>query len=206
MMNSNQTPELEEVLAQLTTLNAPPSADALRLWLSRFPQYRHEIIDLVTDWTTIAALDTGEVPSADDVDQIVNRTMSHIQRLMDTPDRLGEIHDLLTDIQLAGFDIGVFEREIGVDRSILTCMAERLIKPSTVPLQLINIVAAALRRTTGAVRHFFLRPPEVAAAYKARRSPKPQQVDFHSLVAHADLSDQQKAKWLAAQPDSELSG
>jgi len=42
------------------------------------------------------------------------------------------------------------------------------------------------------------------AAYKSRKRPLVTQFDFAYFVQHAELSDQEKARWLAAAADPEL--
>lgn len=202
----NRKPSLDEVLTELAALPAPPDAAELRHWLDRYPEFKADIIDFVTDWVEMAEAHVADEPSREEIDLVVNRTMSRLQQMFDEAKRPPSVKDLLTDIQAAGHDLESFQRAVGIDRAMMTCLAERMIRPATIPLQLVTAMAEALGRAVDTVRAYLLLPPQPAAAYKARKRPAPTQVDFASIVAHSDLPEPQKARWLAEPPDPKLGG
>ena len=74
----------------------------------------------------------------------------------------------------------------------------------TVPLQLVRTLAGVLNRSIDRVRDYLRLPPQPVAAYKARKRPQVRQADFAEIVRHSQLSDAEKARWLAEPPDPAL--
>jgi hypothetical protein len=195
---------LEDVLAKIAALSSPPDAQQLRGWLNRYPEFKAGIIEFVTDWVDMDASRVPHEVSTEDVNLVVNRTMSRVQQLLDEAQKPADIQDLAADISAAGHDLESFQRKLGIDHSMLTCLIERMVRPPTIPLRLVRDIAEGLRRSIERVRAYFRLPPRLAAAYKARSQPTPKQVDFAYIVQHADLPDSEKAKWLAEAPDPAL--
>jgi hypothetical protein len=202
--NQNRTPSLDDVLAEIAASPVPPDAQQLRWWMNRYPEFRAEILDFATDWIEMEAAKSPHKVTKDEVDLVVNRTMSRVQQLLDKAERPTSMKDLLADIKSAGHDFESFQRAVGIDRSMLTCLAERMIRPATIPLRLVTAMALALNRTVEVVRDYLLLPPQPAAAYKARTQPESKQVDFVVVVECAELSDTDKARWLTEAPDPDL--
>jgi len=203
----NRRPTLDEVLADIATLPAAPVGSDLREWINRYPQFKTEIIDFVTDLADMETFAAPVTTTNDEVDLIVNRTMSRVQQIMDEEKQTSPLTDLLMDIKAAGHDLDSFQRQVGIDRSLLTCLANRFVRPSTIPYLLISLIATALNRRIEAVREYFLLPMQInAAAYKSKKPPRPQQQDFSVLIGYADLDEIKKSEWLSQPPDPELGG
>jgi hypothetical protein len=199
--SSDRRASLDDVLARLAALPAPPDAQQLRGWMSQYPEYKASIITFVTDWIEMEAAKVRHEVTADDVNLVVNRTMSRVQQILDEADRPQAIQDLSADIAAAGHTPESFQRTLGIDDSILACLAEHMVRPATIPLRIVRDTSETLHRGLDAVRDYFRQPLQLAAAYKARKRPEAKQVDFAYLVAHADLPESEKAKWLAEPPD-----
>jgi hypothetical protein len=202
--NQNRTPSLDDVLAEIAASPVPPDAQQLRCWMNRYPAFKAEIVDFATDWIEMEAAKSPHEVTKDEVDLVVNRTMSRVQQLLDEAERPTSMKDLLADITAAGHDFESFQRAVGIDRSMLTCLAERMIRPATIPLRLVTAMALALNRTVEVVRDYLRLPPQPAAAYKARNRPESKQVDFAEVVDCAELPDTDKARWLTEASDPDL--
>jgi hypothetical protein len=150
--NQNRTPSLDDVLAEIAASPVPPDAQQLRWWMNRYPEFKAEILDFATDWIEMEAAKSPHEVTKDEVDLVVNRTMSRVQQLLDKAERHTSMKDLLADIKSAGHDFESFQRAVGIDRSMLTCLAERMIRPATIPLRLVTAMALALNRTVEVVR------------------------------------------------------
>jgi hypothetical protein len=187
--NQNRGPALDDVLADIAAAPSPPDAQVLRVWTAKYPEFAAEIVDFATDWVEMEAARSEHVVTAEDIDVVVNRTMSRVQAILDAAERPEVVTDLTADIRAAGYDLDAFQRVVGIDRSILDCLISRLIKPATVPVRLVQVLAEALNRTVECVRDYLCRPPQQVTAYKARNS---------------GLSDAEKARWLAEVPDPAL--
>ena len=205
-MTANATPKtsLDDVLAEIAALPAPPDAQQLRQWMSRYPEFTAEIVDFATHWVEMDAAEGVPEATQDEVNRIVNRTMSRVQQLLDQAERSDSMQDLGAEIKAAGHDLDSFQRSVGVDRSILTCLMERMVRPATIPLPLVQAMAKALNRSIDQVRAYLVLPPQPSAAYRSRKQPVPKQADFSKLVEHAALSDADRARWLAEPPDPAL--
>jgi hypothetical protein len=200
----NRKPSLDDVLTEVAAAPNPPDAGGLRAWAAKYPEFAAEIIDFATDWVEMEATGPKPVVTADDVDVVVNRTMSRVQMLLDDAERPTALTDLAADIGAAGHDLDSFQRAIGIDRSILDCLIARLVSPATVPSRLVQVLGAALNRSLERVYDYLRLPPQPVAAYKARKRPEVKQADFAMIVRHSQLSDAEKARWLAEPPDPTL--
>ena len=204
--SQDQTPSLDDVLEEIAASTAPPDAQQFRSWVNRYPQFKAEIVDFATDWIEMEAVETGYDVTRDDVDLVVNRTMSRVQQLLDEAKRPTSLSGLAADIEAAGHDLDSFQRTVGIDRSILTCLLERMIRPVTIPLRMVMAMAQALNREAEPVRDYLRLPPQLdAPAYKARSQPELQQRDFVDIVTNSTLPEAQKKCWLAEPPDPAFS-
>ena len=194
-------PPLDEVLNEIATAPTPPDAKTVRAWTAKYPAFANAIVDFVTDWIEMDLVPTDLPPSEEAVDAAVSRTMSRVQILLDEANRAAPLTDLAHDIRSAGHDFTSFERTVGIDRSILDCLISRLVSPATIPGRLIQSVAAALNRSEDHIRDYLRRPLQMSAAFKARRRPAPRQADFGDIVRSSQLTDADKASWLAEPPD-----
>lgn len=79
--NPNRKPTLEDVLTEIAALSTPPNAEHLRSWMGRYPEFKAEIVDFVTDWIELEAVKTTHEVTQEEVDLVVNRTMSRVQQL-----------------------------------------------------------------------------------------------------------------------------
>ena len=202
--NATPKPSLDDVLAEIAASPAVPDAQQLRHWMSQYPEFAAEIVDFVTDWVEMESAEGAPEATQDEVNRIVNRTMSRVQQLLDEAERSDSMQDLGAEIEAAGHDLDSFQRTVGIDRSILTCLMERMVRPAGIPLLLIQALAEALNRSVEQVRTYLVLPPQPSAAYRSRRQPVSNQADFSELVEHADLSDADKERWLAEPPDPTL--
>ncbi len=202
--NQNRRPALDDVLADIAAAPSPPDAQILRALTAKHPEFAAEIVEFATDWVEMETARSEHVVMAEDVDVVVNRTMSRVQAMLDAAERPEIVTDLTADIRAAGYDIDSFQRAVGIDRSILDCLISRLIKPATVPGRLVHVLAEALNQTIERVRDYLRLPPQQVTAYKARKRPEVKQADFAFLVQHSGLSSSEKARWLAEGPDPAL--
>ena len=202
--NATPNPSLDDVLAEIAASPAVPNAQQLRHWISQYPEFAAEIIDFATDWVEMESSEAASEATEEEVNSIVNRTMSRVQQLLDEAERSDSMQDLGAEIRAAGHDLDSFQRAVGIDRSILTCLMERMVRPAGIPLPLVEALAQALNRSVEQVRTYLALPPQPSAAYRSRRQPVSKQADFSKLVEHAELSDTDKARWLAEPSDPAL--
>jgi len=200
----NRKPSLDDVLTEIAAAPNPPDARELRAWTGKYPEFAAAIIDFATDWVEMESAQTEHPVTAEDVDLVVNRTMSRVQMMLDAAERPTALTDLAADIRAAGHDLDSFQRAAGIDRSMLDCLIARLVTPMTVPRQLVQTLAGTLNRSIDRVRDYLRLPPQPVVAYKARKRPEVRQADFAVIVRDSQLPDVEKARWLAEPPDPAL--
>jgi hypothetical protein len=201
---SDNKPDLEAVLDEFASLSGPPDAATLNAFIADHPQFERELIEFATDWVATDAARHRQPVTAALVDSIVNRTMSRVQSMMDEADRSPEIVDLAADIKAAGHDLESFQRAVGIDRTILDGLIDRLVIPATLPARLVTMAAAALKRSADQFREYVLIPPRLAAANKSRGRPSATQAEFQIFVRDSGLPEEDRTRWLAEPPDPKL--
>ena len=109
----NRKPTLDDVLTEIAAAPNPPDAESLHTWIAKYPEFGAAIVDFATDWVEME-LDHIEHPVAtEDVDLVVNRTMSRVQMMLDAAERPAALTDLAADIRAAGHDLNSFQRAVG---------------------------------------------------------------------------------------------
>lgn len=187
---------LDSILNEIASSSTTPDAAQLREWIAKYPDFKSEIIDFVTDLIEMeAAARTSIEATQEDVDLVVNRTMSRVQQMLFDEKSTKPLTDLMTEINSSGHDFESFQRTVGIDRSILSCLAAHLITPATIPRRLKELIATTLHRPLASVEEFLQMPPVIAAAYKSKRRPQTTQVDFKTILDDADLPDIEKDRW-----------
>ena len=204
-MNSdfNHKPKLNDVLNEISALDLAPDGPALRIWMEKYPEYKHEIIDFVTGWVSMDARRNSDNLTEEDVDLVVNRTMSRVQAILDA-NRPAAIQDILKDAKAVGHDQDSLQRTLGIDHTIMASLNARLVEPATVPLRLISLLAQTLNRTMDAVRNYILMDPEYKFAAKTSTRPKVERSTFAALVQYSLLPNDEKERWLKEAPDQEM--
>jgi len=203
---SKMSPPLDDVLDEIASYATVPSAQQLRELTAKYPQFEKEIVDFVTDLAALEMAPTEDEISVGDAQGIVDRTMSRVNQMLFDSKKSAVLTDLYADIKASGHDSDSFRRLIGIDLSILDCVARRLVRPSSVPRRLVEAIAFALNRELSMVREFLLMPPVAATAYKSRNKPQVQQMGFKDLVEHSDLTDVEKRRWLDEEADGDERG
>ena len=198
-------PSLDDILAEIATSATPPDAQQFRNWVSRYPQFKAEIVDFVTDWIELEATKLPREVTQDEVDLVVNRTMSRLQQILDESEWPTSIRNLRAELEEAGHDLDSFQRALGIDRSILSCLMGHMIQPATVPLRLVNAMAQTLNRNAELVRDYLRQPlQQTAVAYSASRRPVPTQREFAVIIRQSGLSEAEKERWLSEPADPDL--
>lgn len=198
---NKKSPSLDEVLDEIASRATTPNALQLRELTGKYPQFKKEIIDFVTDLAAMDIAPSGDELSTDDVDLIVDRAVSRVNQMLFDSQKAKVLTDLYADIKASGHDTDSFRSLIGVDHSLLDCLANRLVRPGSVPRRLVETMAAVLRREADNVRAFLAMPPVAATAYKSKAKPAVRQMEFNELVEHADLPETEKQAWLGEEAD-----
>lgn len=200
------SPNYDELLEELfkdqgTTI---PDSKTVRAFIQAHPEQKKEVVDLLTSWLESGISEKNDEfsVSEEDINLVVNRTMSSIQSILDA--EKNSILDISADIRRVGLNESSFQSSIGIDKSIFDCLVGRMISPDTVPALFVSSIALTLKRPLDAVRSFFLLPPQIRAASKAKKKPAIKQNSFTSIVQFSTLSEADKQAWISEPVDPEL--
>lgn len=110
LVNDGRKPTLDDVLNEIAGSTQVPDEHALRAWMTQYPQFAKEIVEFATDWVAMESSGCKDTAPDDDVDLVVNRTMSRVQQLLDD-EHAEKISDLSAAIRAAGHNVDSFERD-----------------------------------------------------------------------------------------------
>jgi transcriptional regulator with XRE-family HTH domain len=213
-MNSLYDQELlDNILDAYVTEVETPNLEVLKEWIRKYPQYQRELTDF-----TIAWIQMEELPPINrnktDHDTLVLRAMSVVQNLH----RIGEqksvpsqsaknpIEKLVAEAETQGFSQDQFAAQLKLSVGLLWKLDRRLIKYSSIPVELIENIAGTLRRGLQIVAEYFQRPPTLAtnARYKAKQQPQVSEPTnfFDEVRSDTELSNENRAYWLELEPSN----
>ena len=213
-MNSLYGQELlDNILDAYVTEVETPNLEVLKEWIRKYPQYQRELTDFTIAWIQMEELLPINRDKTDH-DTLVLRAMSVVQNLY----RIGEqksvpsqsaknpIEKLVAEAETQGFSQDQFAAQLKLSVGLLWKLDRRLIKYSSIPVELIENIAGALHRGLQIVAEYFQRQPILAlnASYKAKRQPQVSEPTnfFDEVRSDTDLSNENRAYWLELEPSN----
>ena len=213
-MNSLYGQELlDNILDAYVTEVETPNLEVLKEWIRKYPQYQRELTDFTIAWIQMEELRPINRDKTDH-DTLVLRAMSVVQNLY----RIGEqksipsqsaknpIEKLVAEAETQGFSQDQFAAQLKLSVGLLWKLDRRLIKYSSIPVELIENIAGALRRGLQVVAEYFQRSPTLAtnARYKAKQQPQVSEPTnfFDEVRSDTELSNENRAYWLELEPSN----
>jgi transcriptional regulator with XRE-family HTH domain len=213
-MNSLYGQELlDNILDAYVTEVETPNLEVLKEWIRKYPQYQRELTDFTIAWIQMEELLPINRDNTDH-DTLVLRAMSVVQNLY----RIGEqksvpsqsaknpIEKLVAEAETQGFSQDQFAAQLKLSVGLLWKLDRRLIKYSSIPVELIENIAGALRRGLQIVAEYFQRSPTLAnnARYKAKQQPQVSEPTnfFDEVRSDTELSNENRAYWLELEPSN----
>jgi signal transduction histidine kinase len=205
MMTENNKSKLGDVLNEFMALDELPDAATLEKWVTRYPQFRRDLIDFAAAWAEQEYLPEAPELGAEAEKRLIDRAMSHVQNVAFSRDSNTEpserpVESLTAEAKAAGMNAPEFAKACGLDLALLTKLNNRAIRVRSIPASLIRHVAREIRRPVAAVQAYLERSPSPTArqSYVARRKPdgERRQESFAEAVRASSLSDAAKASWL----------
>lgn len=213
-MNSLYGQELlDNILDAYVTEVETPNLEVLKEWIRKYPQYQRELTDFTIAWIQMEELLPINRDKTDH-DTLVLRAMSVVQNLY----RIGEqksipsqsaknpIEKLVAEAETQGFSQDQFAAQLKLSVGLLWKLDRRLIKYSSIPVELIENIAGALRRGLQVVAEYFQRSPTLAtnARYKAKQQPQVSEPTnfFDEVRSDSELSNENRAYWLELEPSN----
>ena len=207
-MDTRTDPTLDDALNTYVEMNNRPTAENLKEWVRRYPQFREDLSEFAVAWAEELILPTAAEIGAEVEKVLVDRAMSHVLNVSYSRDleTLREtttddpVHSLTGDANRVGTKPAELARVCRLDLGLLSKLNSRQIQPWTIPAELVGMLADQLNKTVAALKIFLAGPPRAAIgkAYLSRGKPtaSPQQ-SFAEAVQQSSLSDEEKARWLS---------
>jgi hypothetical protein len=208
MNNSVEQWTWEAVLDAYVAAAEAPSHALLTEWIRQFPQYRQELTDFTVAWSRLA----HTMPAIDvdfDEENFVLRGMSIVQNLLHQqsetqapPATSGHpLGSILLEARQLRWPLDAFIARLELSRALLAKLDRRLIEYVTIPMQLIENLARALKRDVLSVSRYLMQPSTLApdASYRAEQAPAvPAKEDFFDAVRNdSELDEGVRRRWLA---------
>jgi hypothetical protein len=214
-----ERPELEDVLDAYVAEVETPSSATLAEWIQRYPHYERELTEFTVAWCQMQSLSPAEGTEPDEDDEaLLRHGMNIVQNLlqkqsMQPPSQTQGKHDAFAGLLAQGRSSGLSSLAqladcVELSAALVRKLDRRLIRYTSIPLQLIETFARILRRDVVTIARYLNGTPTLitGASYKAEQAPGlTGQQDFFEAVRHdPELSEERRQQWLSlAQPGVE---
>jgi transcriptional regulator with XRE-family HTH domain len=208
-MEKMLTLERDNLFARWEDDRRSASPRPLRDWLAAYPDFASDLVEWaagapLTDYAeTLPADPDGEARTLDAA--LLRVAEMRAAYLADTPAPLASLYEAA---KANGLTPKTLAERLGVGLSTVGKLQQRLFRVASLPEALLRRLADALNVTTAQVLDYLRQPVTLAprASYKADGVPQvAAQEEFAQAVrACRDMTDAQKAVWLALAPPEEI--
>lgn len=170
-----------------------PHQDATTLarYLKAYPQFAADLVDLAHELNLSVSLGPSDAPLEDDA----NAQAAWLQYAAVRPTVVAsEAAQGLFDT-IKGKTFVSLADALGVPRSVLVALRDRLVEPSSIPHAFIRRFASAMNSTVEVVQQYLSLPPMASAAvnFKADQKPAVQnRITFKTLLEQTNLTEEQQ--------------
>ena len=213
-MENRNRPTLDDVLNTFVAENDEPTAENLKEWVERYPQYRRELVDFATVWVEQLVLPLAPKMGPDAEKALIDSAMSHVlntaydreQHIHGHADGEDPIPSLTSEAQRAGMNMQEFAEACGLDLALVSKLNSRQFKPESIPSELVDLLGRLLRKSTIAIRVYLRKPTRATTGKAFLALGKPtsmEQQSFADAVQASLLSEKEKARWLGQRTGKE---
>ena len=201
-----ETIAIEEVLEAFLAEAPAPNHATVQEWVSRYPQFRREIVEAAASWAVSEALSDDFDPArdAEEDDTLVLRGMSLVQDRLyaQKSEQPGpSFQSLLMEakrVNLAPADVA---DRLEVGPVTLKKLDRRMIRPGSIPRIVLHRLADALQTSAASIATYLGQPMSLpsGARYRAASAPSlpPEQEDFHEAIRQdRSISEETRNRWL----------
>jgi hypothetical protein len=167
------------------------NATTLARYLQTYPEFAADLVDLAHELNFSASLGPSDAPLEEDA----GAQAAWLQYAAVKPTFvLSEPAQSLFDT-IKGETFVALADALGVPRSVLVALRDRLVEPASIPHAFIRRFASAMNRTVDVVQQYLSLPPMASAAvnFKADQKPAVQnQITFKALLEQTNLTEEQQ--------------
>lgn len=208
MTKDNQLSTLEDVLNAYMAANTERSRDVLAEWIRRYPQYEHELTKFTVNWSLATWL--PPTPDRREVDEetLVLRGMSVVQDVLhnlkidqNPADEKPSIEGLQTEGSTLGLSLSQLADRAKLSIPIVRKLDRRLIRYTSVPLEVIENLANAIQCSVFLVARYLQHKPTFApgARYRSEQIPVLSEPEsfFDAVRNDRTMKDEWRTYWLS---------
>ncbi|MEX2170731.1 MAG: hypothetical protein WD851_15550 [Pirellulales bacterium] len=163
----------------------------LEHYIQQHPEFTEDLIELSFELRLSATLGLSEVAAEADA-----RSEHAWQEFVAcAPAKANAERSSNPFARFRGEAFATLSNSMGMPRSLLTALRDRLPEPSSIPDRTIRRLADALASSVEAVRDYLTQPPAIisTAQFKADKKPSQQgRVSFKELVEKTEMSDEER--------------
>ena len=208
MANQVEQNALDDVLDAYVAEVQEPSRVRLMEWVRQYPQFEQALTEFTVAWIRNRALSASGDEEVDE-EALVLRGMSIVQNLLHQEQNLpssnakphGPINGLLEEGRLHSVSPQQLAELVDLSLGLLRKLDRRYILYVTIPLELIEAIATAIRRELLSVARYLKGEPVLprSARFKAQRAPSvgEQRNFFDEVRADSELSEERRQHWLS---------
>jgi hypothetical protein len=198
---------LDDVLDAYVAEVQEPSRAKLTEWVRRYPQFEEALTEFTVGWIRNKVLSVSPEEETDE-EALVLRGMSIVQNLLHqeqnphSPDgqMQAPISSLLEEGRSNNLPPQQLAEFVNLSLGLLAKLERRYFLFVTIPLELIEGVATAIKREVVSVARYLKGEPILpkSASFKSKRAPRvgEQRNFFDEVRADPDLSDERRRHWL----------
>ncbi len=197
---------LEDVLNDYVATEQNPSHKGLKKWIQQYPEYKEELAEFAMNWGLMEHLPRVPMQAEVGHETLVLRAMSIVE------DRLHAIKehakmakeidtDLLATCKNLGLDVFTMAAQCKVSVTIMMKLSKRFVDYSTIPQEVIECIATAIKGSSQAVMDYLRRPISATGMQFSARSglrlPKEQENFFDLVRSDQTLGKELQKYWLS---------
>lgn len=177
MNEQNERPHVDDVLNDYAISEPGPSHTSLVEWIRRYPYYERELTEFTADWTLLTRLPTSTAAQDVEDDVLVLRGMSIVQQLLYAQEQakapITPLKGLVQEAAQRGLSFQKLAEHTRMSLSLLRKLDRRLIRFTTIPNQVIVILALVLQRESSVIADYLNGPASLPmdASYHAEQAP-----------------------------------
>lgn len=204
---------LEDVLNDYMASTEHPSKEGLVEWIRRYPHYTKELAEFTTNWLVLETAGVSTEGADIDEEALIARGMEVVHGILNkNPPREQEakgkpIVNLMEEAGDQGLTQTGFATALGLGSQTLSKLNRGLIRATSIPAELISLIAELIERSPSTVSDFFEGGPRLpmGAEYRATRRPMvgDQQDFFDAVRGDTTIDDEDKAFWLDIEEGTE---
>lgn len=185
------TKSLDEVMFAFS-VEPQQNATTLARYLKAYPQFAADLVDLAHELDLSASFGPSDAPLEDEA----KAQAAWLQYAAVRPTAVASAAAQGLFDPIKGKAFVALVNALGVPRSVLVALRDRLVAPSSIPDAFVRRLASAMNSTADVVQRYLSLPPMASAAvnFKADQKPAVQnQVTFKDLLDSTDLTEEQRS-------------